>query len=90
MDSLRDARDDGVPDGGAEMDGESFVEYFDITVGEVLVTDEDSDERRWLWKASTEDVSDASASGPGGAEALGGTMFDAVMGCIEEITGGDV
>ncbi len=66
----------------AEQDAqfeERFIEQFDITVGEVPMTDEDTGETKMMWKAVSDDASVTS-----------GTIFDAVMGCIEEQTGGEV
>ena len=59
---------------------QSFIERFDITVGEVRVEVDVSGERRWMWKAETSD----------GACSVSGTIFDAVMGAIEEQTGGEL
>lgn len=60
--------------------GKSFVEHFDLKVGRVRVHDEHSDEPILQWKAIAST----------GESAVSGTMFDAVMGVIEQIENGGV
>lgn len=77
---------DGSVATGGTGDGEDeggppplFREEFDITVGQVVMEDKETFEQQVMWKAKADDESCVSDS-----------ITDAVMGCIEAVTGGEL
>jgi len=68
-------------DGDDEED--SFVERFELTIGEAPLYPDGSDEPIWQWKATMESETES-------YECVSGTIFDAVMGAIEDATGGEI
>jgi hypothetical protein len=59
---------------------ETFTPQFDIEVGKVVVEDKHANEEMIQWKAITSD----------GIECVSNSPMDAVMGAVEEQTGGVV
>jgi len=68
-------------DGDDQQD--SFVERFELTIGEAPLYPDGSDEPIWQWKATMDDGSET-------YECVSGTIFDAVMGAIEQATDGEI
>lgn len=61
-------------------DQPTFVDRFDIEIGETRVDIAETGETTWMWRAKAST----------GEECVSGTIFDAVMGCIEKVTGGEI
>lgn len=66
-----------------ERDTQTFIEQFDLTVGRTQVYDPHSETYHWLWKAVATENDETH-------EAVSGTIFDAVMNVIEDVSGGEV
>lgn len=61
-------------------DQPTFVDRFDIAISETRVDIAETGETMWMWRAKASS----------GEECVSGTIFDAVMGCIEKVTGGEI
>jgi len=60
-------------------DPETFLPQFSLQLGHVRVTDEETNDTRYLWKAKLQPTDD-----PVDIESVSGTPFDAAMGALEE------
>lgn len=56
-----------------------FQKEFDLEVGKTLVVDRETDEEQIMWKVKGD-----------GEEHVSHSVMDAVMGCLEKITGGEL
>lgn len=88
MDSILDDIADGERDEG-DGTAPSYYELYDLTIGQVQVRDEDTGEQQWLWKVQGHSEVDG-VDHDETVTCVSVTIFDAVMGCIEDITGGEV
>lgn len=57
-----------------------FTPEFDLEVGRVRVEVEDTGECLWMWKVKASD----------GTTKVSRSVMDAVMGCLEKVTGGEL
>jgi len=85
MDSVigTDELEERITENDDDEEQDPFVERFTLTIGEAPLYPDGSDEPIWQWKATMEHENES-------YECVSGTIFDAVMGAIEEATGGEV
>lgn len=84
VDELSDSQGNGQTevDGGNRELGElpSYIKEFDMEIGRARVNVDQTGESMMMWKAKASS----------GEECVSNTMFDAVMGCIEKVSGGEI